>query len=978
MPADKYRFVSPGVFMTEVDQSIVPNLGNNIRGPVVIGRSAQGPAFKPTTVRSYDEFVQIFGDTVPGGAGTDVWRNGNFSTPMYATFAAKAYLANNNPLTFVRLLGAETDDAGTTKAEGAAGWSPGTLSAAGKGVGAYGLFIMPSASAETAVTGTLAAVFYCSGAVPILSGTVRGAAALAGTEANGTLIRSVAESTTPMFKVAITGAADNVEIKAFDFVPNSSNYIRAVFNTDPSKTNSNTTSTNTLAKYWLGETYEKAVSALSSSSHYFGMITGLASGSAGTVDGADFLGLSTTDNGPQASATGWFISQDTNLPSADFDAAINPAKLFKCHGINADGEQTQREVKISIRDLRTPSAAERAVNPYPSFTVEVRHLRDTDLRPMVLETFTNCNLNPNSADYIKRKIGDRYVQYDSTSQRLIEHGDYSNKSKYIRVEVVSDMDANSLNAELMPFGVLGPLTYRSWEIRSGSTAGEATGLSLEGGDGFFHHEGWGTNAEIQGGTYAAQIKLSASMTYPSLSLIGLSNEMGFSDPRDAYFGVNLLTQGSNTRFDESTYDLTRVKPSTLDSWTPGTTDARVQKFQYVFTLDDIELSGAYSGNITTPAVYLYNSGSRASGQSVTANSGSSFLVNTAKISKFTTVMHGGFDGLDIQDRDPFRNSVLDGGTAAVGRLTSDDTNYARASVNRALNIIADPEVVEFNLASVPGVTVPAFTDRLVDVCEERADALAVIDIENDYVPIHEGDPDGSFPALPDVAQAVASMRERNTNSSYGCAFFPWVQTSDSNTGQLLWIPPSVAALGTMGSSAATSELWFAPAGFNRGGLSKGAAGIAVTNVRRKLTSRERDDLYDVRVNPIASFPSEGIVVFGQKTLQLQKSALDRINVRRLMIYIKKRISQIANLILFDQNVPATWARFVGLADPVLKDVQAKFGLEDYRLILDESTTTPELRDRNVMYAKVFLKPAKAIEFIAIDFFITSSGASFED
>ena len=222
------------------------------------------------------------------------------------------------------------------------------------------------------------------------------------------------------------------------------------------------------------------------------------------------------------------------------------------------------------------------------------------------------------------------------------------------------------------------------------------------------------------------------------------------------------------------------------------------------------------------------------------------------------------------------------------------------------------------------------------------------------------------------------MRERNTNSSYGCAFFPWVQTSDSNTGQLLWIPPSVAALGTMGSSAATSELWFAPAGFNRGGLSKGAAGIAVTNVRRRLTSRERDDLYDVRVNPIASFPSEGIVVFGQKTLQLQKSALDRINVRRLMIYIKKRISQIANLILFDQNVPATWARFVGLADPILKDVQAKFGLEDYRLILDESTTTPELRDRNVMYAKVFLKPAKAIEFIAIDFFITSSGASFED
>ena len=185
-------------------------------------------------------------------------------------------------------------------------------------------------------------------------------------------------------------------------------------------------------------------------------------------------------------------------------------------------------------------------------------------------------------------------------------------------------------------------------------------------------------------------------------------------------------------------------------------------------------------------------------------------------------------------------------------------------------------------------------------------------------------------------------------------------------------------MGTLGSSAARSELWFAPAGFNRGGLSQGAGGIAVTNVRTKLTSQQRDDLYDVRINPIASFPTEGIVVFGQKTMQLQRSALDRINVRRLMIFLKKKISQIANRLLFDQNVQATWDRFISQATPLLDDVQAKFGLEEYKLILDETTTTADLRDRNVMYAKVFLKPAKAIEFIAIDFFITNSGASFED
>jgi len=185
-------------------------------------------------------------------------------------------------------------------------------------------------------------------------------------------------------------------------------------------------------------------------------------------------------------------------------------------------------------------------------------------------------------------------------------------------------------------------------------------------------------------------------------------------------------------------------------------------------------------------------------------------------------------------------------------------------------------------------------------------------------------------------------------------------------------------MGTLGSSAAKSELWFAPAGFNRGGLSKGAGGLTVTNVRTKLTSQQRDDLYDVRINPIASFPTEGIVVFGQKTMQLQRSALDRINVRRLMIFLKKKISQIANTILFDQNVQSTWRRFSSKAESLLADVTARFGLEDYKLVLDESTTTADLRDRNVMYAKIFLKPAKSIEFIALDFFITNSGASFED
>ena len=184
--------------------------------------------------------------------------------------------------------------------------------------------------------------------------------------------------------------------------------------------------------------------------------------------------------------------------------------------------------------------------------------------------------------------------------------------------------------------------------------------------------------------------------------------------------------------------------------------------------------------------------------------------------------------------------------------------------------------------------------------------------------------------------------------------------------------------GVLASSQARSDIWFAPAGFNRGGLTDGAAGIPVSGVTTRLTSKQRDILYEARINPIASFPSSGIVVFGQKTLQERQSALDRINVRRLVIYLKKQISILSTQVLFEQNVQATWNRFKSLIEPFLANVKVQFGITDYKLILDESTTTPDLIDQNILYAKIMIKPARAIEYIAIDFVVASTGASFDD
>ena len=334
-------------------------------------------------------------------------------------------------------------------------------------------------------------------------------------------------------------------------------------------------------------------------------------------------------------------------------------------------------------------------------------------------------------------------------------------------------------------------------------------------------------------------------------------------------------------------------------------------------------------------------------------------------------LFGGSDGLDITEREPFRNTFL-----SLGNATAEG-NYAVNSLTRALDSILDPETLDMNLLTIPGVTANGITRKVIDVCESRGDALGIIDLDGGYQPETESTSVESL-RLGSLTTTIANLKSRAMNSSYGCAYYPWVRIRDNETGGPLWVPPSVVALGTMAYSQKKTDVWFAPAGFNRGGLTQGSSGLDVVDVREKLTSKQRDSLYEVNINPIASFPSEGIVVFGQKTLQVVPSALDRINVRRLVLFLKKRISIISSRLLFDPNVSVTWGRFTSQVTPELEKVKAGFGITDFKLILDATTTTPEEIDRNMMYAKIFIKPAYAIEFIGIDFIVTNTGASFED
>ena len=430
----------------------------------------------------------------------------------------------------------------------------------------------------------------------------------------------------------------------------------------------------------------------------------------------------------------------------------------------------------------------------------------------------------------------------------------------------------------------------------------------------------------------------------------------------AYFGFQTTQTAGGTVFDRSTIDLLRPRGGLVGT-NMFTTISETTERSVTFTLDDIK----GSAGVWVSGSFIAGAGNR----SLTRTNGFIAGVLDAGYDRFTVPMYGGFDGTDITEMDPFANTNMAG-------TPTDRTNYVFNSIKQAIDSISDPEVVEMNMASYPGLTQDGLTTNLVRVCEERGDALAVIDLPDSFTPRAESTAINYRNTANTVTTLVNGLRSRNLNSSYGCAYYPWVRARDTINGAFVWLPPSVAASGTFSSSQKKTQVWFAPAGFNRGGLTEGAAGIPVVDVAHQLRRQDRDDLYTANINPIAKFPNEGIVIFGQKTLQVTPSALDRINTRRLMIFVKKRISQIAAGILFDPNVDQTWQRFKAQVEPFLANVKTNFGLSDYRVVLDRTTTTPELVDRNIMYAQIFLKPTRAIEYIAIDFNISRTGASFVD
>ena len=994
MSVKSFKFVSPGVFINEIDNSFIPRQPDAI-GPLVIGRSTRGLAMVPTKVESYSEYVTLFGDTVAGAGGGDVYRDGNYQSPMYGTYAAKAFLdAKIAPLTYLRLLGQQTSTGKDAGGDAAAGWSiekrP-TTSAATNG-GAYGLFVAASGAMEGVGNKPLgnlyhAATFYLNKGQMFLSGNLVIGGAIDANEAAVGTHTVIETGTDGLFTIVVSGTTLQETIN-FDLDDTSDNFLRRKFNTNPQLAGLGAASffpESSKKDYWLGESFEQAIrkQGLHSAAKKRGVLIPLGFDDS-TKNPSKMKGQAANE-----AKAGWFIGQDTG-DSSVYEPE-NMQKLFR-HVGRGHGAWLHKNCKVSIEKIRQSTAP--SSNPYGTFSVVIRDLYDTDANIVVLERFDRCNLDPASPNYIARKIGNQYAEWNDAEKRIRTYGEYPNQSKYVYVDMNEDVENGSTGyPELLPFGYFGPpkpsnitgitgsgprYTAAAKGLRSfvgskntvvaplGHAKNSTTGIFEAQSAAAFLSGAVGS----EGATTFDKGALSGALIFPSSSLRISASDGGLRNPKLAYFGFSSNISADKNTPDRRVADFHRMPYANYGETAPTTTvhgTDGIDGWSYVFSLDDLTAVVDSTG-VTVNAGYL--SGSRKLGDSKTSGSYTDIL--NAGFNRFTAPFWGGFDGFDIFKPDPLYNGALT-------TLSTEDNNYVYATWRRAIDSVSDPEVLDMNLLVAPGLTNDTLTERKVDVCEERADSMALIDLPNVYIPPHEqyySDKKSRIGTTP--RGAARQLRDRRIDSSYGGTFYPWVQPRDDNTGQLVWIPPSVAVLGVLGSSEAKTDVWFAPAGFNRGGIGEGAAGIPISKVSQKLTSKERDVLYDYNINPIASFPSSGIVLFGQKTLQEQQSALDRINVRRLVIYMKKQISILSTQVLFEQNVQATWNRFKGLVEPFLSNVKTRFGITDYRLILDETTTTPDLIDQNIMYAKIMIKPARAIEFVAIDFVILNTGASFDD
>lgn len=955
----------------------------------VIGTAIAGPAFVPVTLATTNDFIATFGETT----------NNTYVGPL----AVSEWLRSAQAATFIRVLGAGSglarQDFSPRGRVAGAGYVVGDRLPQGAGDlgnnpyatanGALGrTYFLGAFMSQYEVTGgntvVSSSVFTDSGlaasGVPVIRGVLFAASGTqlllsssfgAGVAPAGSVTGSVnLQNSLQEFVMFISGQTNvdpmypNVITASFDVT--APNYFGNIFNRDPLKLEEAgyllqtdwvihpALAVVTGANVISGSAQVNALRAAGYENVAF-LITGSQARNTGTTTAPNYENFEDRYRTPKSP---WIVSQKFGG---------KPVNLFRIHSLD-DGIYANNKVKISIENI-APSLSDAYL--YGTFDLLVRDFADNDKKKVVLEAYRGLSLDPTSQNYIARVIGDYHTFYNFDANdgdaRLITLGNYTNNSKYIRVEVADAVDASDVDATALPVGFRGaahlvttgtdPLAPFNAQNPTGYSVANPFRNAIQMPVPFRQNlvRGSSPNVVADKGLYwGVQFERKISATQPNSSTIRETSIESFA----AYFpdfqqdSINFVVMDNEgvldttangildaDRFNNNGFSLENVQIVT--NVTTGLADTtQVVNWNYV-------RNGAITPTATTRALSVAD---------LTDPS-------TRQLAKFSLFIQGGFDGVNVFNYDEryLTNKAVNEELDFSSRLLQLGSTVV--AYNTALNLMADATEVDVQVFAVPGIRNPVITDRALQIAEARFDAIYIMDIEKyDTVNLLIT----SSNQVESVRYTALNFRDRGINSSFGATYYPDVIMQDNIANTLREVPASVAALGAYSYNDSVAFPWFAPAGFARGALA------TTERSTLQLSRTNMDDLYEVDINPIVSFAgSEGLVIWGQKTMYAQQSALDRVNVRRLLLSIRRQVRQVANRILFEQTLPETLARFSQLVNPILQRVQNQRGVDRFLVKIDTSTTTQADFENKTIRGKIYLQPTRTLEFLSVDFVINN-------
>ena len=940
-------FVSPGVYTSEKDLTFITRqVGVTTLG--LVGETTIGPAFQPIFIGNYGEFQSFFG-------GLNATKVADTGAPQYELpYIAKSYLSQSNQLFVTRVLGFSGYDAGK----------------------AWAITLDGALNSGTTAT-TITATSY----VTLISYT----ATTAGTNTTVTsvnpLIQSLINNGALTSSLAFLGAATTAATASIGatYLKTGANFSGISFSLYVTATGTSgsvvTGSTSGITVTYSGTAYadvENQVVALLRSRATINTSTQLPSfevtGATGVVFDpafsaatADPLGtFSLSGNSTVQGDFGYQVSMDKTqknyLPKVlgrgaqDGRTALFVEELYgnMFTSLNADGKI--RGIKQTVINYSTNfsdylNQYEPAVTPYV-----VSELRGNKvLRLFRFTTISDgnaaneqfkisiVNIKPDAKEFDVhvRAFYDTDAQptvlesftrctMDPSSNNFISRkigtldGEYASKSSYILVE----LDDTSDTSDAFPAGFIG-YPKRNYQLNSNSTVLDPIVMYKQ-----------------TYGTYENKRKY----------YLGLSETIGI----DADF-----------------FDYKGVPPTTSpDMWTGLTYGFHMDVDATGVTIDNVTEIINSSGGTYSPT-FLFDTGNAEFRTDAGLASGPYEKIYARK---FTFVPYGGFDGWDIYNtRRTNTDSFLINGTKGAAGVTS-GAFANRTLTNGDLGINSDyyayleaiwtfknPEAVNINVFATPGIDNfdnTNLVEATIDMIEQdRADSLYIMTTP-------DVDSAGDVLTVDDVVDTLDGMYDSN----YSCTYWPWIQINDAENNVFIYVPPTRDVVRNIALTDNIAFPWFAVAGIQRGD-------VDAIKARQKLTLAQRDTLYENRINPIATFTSDGIKIWGNKTLQVKDSALNRINVRRLLLQARKLISAVSIRLLFEQNDTVVRNQFLALVNPILDNIRTERGLTDFRVVLSKD---PEDIDRNQLTGQIFLKPTRALEFIQVEFVIMNTGASFDN